>query len=52
MTDGFVSYWSDVLTKPDDPWYAFAKMMIETPKVVFTKTPKKSLLGKYGHRYW
>src|SRR5215469_18898092 len=42
MTDGFVSYWSDVMTKPDDSWYAFAKKMIETPKVVFTKTLKKS----------
>ena len=42
MTDGFVSYWSDVMNKHDDPWYAFAKKMIETPKVVFTKTVKKS----------
>ena len=42
MTDGFVSYWSDVMTKPDDPFYAFAKKMIETPKVVFTKTLQKS----------
>ncbi|MDQ6667451.1 MAG: dihydrofolate reductase family protein [Thermoproteota archaeon] len=42
MTDGFVSYWSDLLNKPDDPFYAFAKKMIETPKVVFTKTLKKS----------
>src|ERR671936_974355 len=43
MTDGFVSYWSDVMmTKPDDPFYAFAKKMIETPKVVFTKTLNKS----------
>ena len=42
MTDGFVSYWSDVMTKPDDPFYGFAKKMIETPKVVFTKTLKKS----------
>ena len=42
MTDGFISYWSDVMTKPDDPWYAFAKKMIETPKVVFTKTLNKS----------
>jgi hypothetical protein len=40
MTDGFVSYWSGVMTKPDDPFYAFAKKMIETPKVVFTKTLK------------
>jgi dihydrofolate reductase len=30
------------MTKPNDPWYAFAKKMIETPKVVFTKTLKKS----------
>jgi dihydrofolate reductase len=42
MTDGFVSHWSDLMTKPDDPFYAFAKKMIETPKVVFTKTLNKS----------
>ena len=42
MIDGFVSYWSDIMTKPDDPSYDFAKKMIETPKVVFTKTLKKS----------
>jgi len=42
MTDGFVSYWSDIMTKPDDPSYDIAKKMIETPKVVFTKTLKKS----------
>jgi dihydrofolate reductase len=42
MTESFVSHWSDVMTKPDDPRYAFAKKMIETPKVVFTKTLKKS----------
>jgi len=42
MTDGFISYWSDMMTKPDDPSYVFAKMMIETPKVVFTKTLKIS----------
>ena len=42
MTDVFISYWSDVINKPDDPWHAFAKKMIETPKVVFTKTLDKS----------
>ena len=43
MTDGFISHWSAVMTKPDDdPDYAFAKKMIETPKVVFTKTMNKS----------
>ena len=42
MTDGFISYWSDIMTKPGDPFYAFAKKMIKTPKVVFTKTLNKS----------
>ena len=42
MTDDFISYWSDVINKHDDPWHAFAKKMIETPKVVFTKTLDKS----------
>ncbi len=42
MTNEFVSHWSNVLNKPDDPEYAFAKKMIETPKIVFTKTLTKS----------
>jgi dihydrofolate reductase len=43
MTDGFVSYWSDIMmTKPNDPFYELAKKLMEMPKVVFTKTLKKS----------
>jgi dihydrofolate reductase len=42
MTGDFISYWSNVMSKPDDPEYTFAKKMIETPKVVFTKTLNKS----------
>jgi dihydrofolate reductase len=42
MVDEFIPYWTEVMNKPDDPWYAFAKKMIETPKVVFTKTLDKS----------
>ena len=42
MADGFISYWLDVINKPNDPWYALGKKMIEIPKVVFTKTLKKS----------
>jgi dihydrofolate reductase len=30
------------MNKPDDSWYAFSKKMIDTPKVVFTKTLNKS----------
>jgi dihydrofolate reductase len=42
MTDEFIAYWSDVMNKPKDPEYTFAKKMMETPKVVFTKTLNKS----------
>ena len=42
MTDEFISYWSNLMNKPEDPEYAFAKKMIETPKIVFTKTLTKS----------
>ena len=42
MVDGFIPYWTEVAGKPDDPMNAFAKKMIETPKIVFTKTLNKS----------
>lgn len=42
MTDGFVSHWESVVTRPDDPQFALAKKMVETPKVVFTRTLEKS----------
>jgi len=36
MTEGFVNYWENV--KPDSPEYEFAQKMVNTPKVVFSKT--------------
>lgn len=43
MTDGFVSYWTDVVkNKPESEEYPFAKKMVDYPKVVFTKTLEKS----------
>jgi dihydrofolate reductase len=37
---GFIKYWEDALEKnPDTP---FAKQIVETPKVIFTKTLDKS----------
>ena len=42
MTSDFISYWFDVINKPDDPEYSIAKKMVETPKIVFTKTLNKS----------
>ncbi len=43
MTDGFVSYWENVVQhQPESPEFSFAKKMVDTPKVVFTKTMEKS----------
>jgi dihydrofolate reductase len=42
MTNEFITYWSNVINKPKDPEYTFAKKMMETPKIVFTKTLNKS----------
>ena len=36
MTDGFIKYWEAVL--PESPDYVFAQRMVDTPKVVFSKT--------------
>jgi dihydrofolate reductase len=40
MTEGFVKYWEQVLTKKDDPEYDFAQKMVGLPKVVFSKIVK------------
>jgi dihydrofolate reductase len=43
MTDEFVTYWTDVVeNKPEFQWYELAKKMVDIPKVVITKTLKKS----------
>jgi dihydrofolate reductase len=42
MVDEFILHWTEVMNKPDDQWNAFAKKMVEIPKVVFTKTLNKS----------
>ncbi len=42
MTDGFIGHWSSVLENKDNPEYESAKIFIETPKVVFTKTLENS----------
>ena len=43
MTDGFMNYWEGAVKKgPENPEFTFAKKMVDTPKVVFTKTLDKS----------
>jgi dihydrofolate reductase len=39
MTDGFIKYWEGV--QPESPEYSFARKMVDTPKVVFSKTLKR-----------
>jgi dihydrofolate reductase len=51
MADGFIKHWTSMLSRPNDESYAFAKKMIDTPKVVFTKTLDKSdpmVMGWYN----
>ncbi len=43
MTDGFVNYWENV--KSESPEFLFAQKMINTSKIVFSKTTK-SIAGK------
>ena len=38
MSDGFVKYWTNVLEDSANPEHTFAKKMLDTPKIVFTKT--------------
>src|SRR5580698_2301294 len=45
LATGFIPYWADVASKPDDPQFSFGKIMHDTPKVVFTKTLDKSEWG-------
>ena len=41
MTDGFVSYWENVVNnQPDSPEFSFAQKMVNMPKIVFSKTVK------------
>jgi dihydrofolate reductase len=42
MTEGFVSHWTNAIADPRNPEYAFGKKMVDTPKVVFSKTINKS----------
>jgi dihydrofolate reductase len=46
MTDGFVTYWENVVNnQPDSPEYSFAQKMVNLPKIVFSKTVK-NISGK------
>lgn len=39
MTDGFISHWTNIVkNQPDSPEYSSAKIFVDTPKIVFSKT--------------
>jgi dihydrofolate reductase len=43
MPAGFIPYWETVAANPEDPQYEFGVKMVNTPKVVFSKTIEKSI---------
>lgn len=45
MTEGFIKYWERAASQPKSPEYEFAQKMVNTPKVMFSKTVK-SIEGK------
>lgn len=46
MTEGFINYWESVVNnQPDSPEFSFAEKMVNTPKIVFSKS-QKSMAGK------
>jgi dihydrofolate reductase len=41
MAPGFASYWENVVnTQPESPEFPYAKIFVDTPKIVFSKTVK------------
>ncbi|RYY12002.1 MAG: deaminase, partial [Chitinophagaceae bacterium] len=41
MTEGFVTHWENVANnEPDSPEYPYARIFVDTPKIVFSKTVK------------
>lgn len=42
LAEGFIPYWTDITTRPEDPQYSFARKMVDMPKIVFSKTLDKS----------
>lgn len=43
MTDEFVRYWDNVVNnQPDSPEYSLARLMVDTPKVFFSRTLDES----------
>jgi dihydrofolate reductase len=38
MTNGFIKYWENVITQPENSEYSFTRKMVDTPKVIFSKT--------------
>ena len=43
LAEGYIPYWDDVITKPEDPMHEFATRIVGSKKVVFTKTLDKSM---------
>ena len=38
MADGFMRHWEAAVNNPEDPSQAFAKLMVDYPKIIFSRT--------------
>lgn len=44
MTEGFITHWENVVNnQPNSPDFSFAEKMVNTPKIIFTKTLDKPI---------
>ena len=40
MTDGFILYWLDVVSKPDDPWHALGALNLDDNRKEYVNITK------------
>jgi dihydrofolate reductase len=41
MADGFMRHWEAAVNNPEDPSQPFARLMVDYPKIIFTRTQQK-----------
>lgn len=47
MVNGWAAYWQEVAdNQPESPWNPFAKLMVDTRKIVFSRNPETELTGR------
>ncbi len=45
LAEGFIPYWTEEVSKKENPQYEFARKMVDNPKIVFSKTLTENKWG-------